>query len=275
MHRVPEKARVLSWLHRGERVGWGTDVDALDIAAVQATVRRVGRFFGPGRYFRLEVHGFEHVPEPPVLFVSNHSGGTSIPDAWGFAIAWYRHFGWQRPLHPTAHEMVLSTDVSGRYLERRGILRAHRDVVREALLRGRDVLVMPGGDRDTWRPHRDRYRVSFAGHAGYAALALDLSVPIVPVANAGAHDSLFVITDGAWFARMIGLHRLARADIWPIHISLPWGLAIGPWPHIPLPVRLRYLVGEPITPRSGEGAAALDERVRASVQALLDRLAAS
>jgi len=77
--------------------------------------------------------------------------------------------------------------------------------------------------------------------------------------------------------------KLARAHIWPLHMSLPWGLAFGPLPHLPLPVTLRYRVGEPIeTRRTGRpaGAApseaevrALDEKVRSAVQALLDQLA--
>ncbi|HUQ00785.1 MAG TPA: hypothetical protein VM093_10040, partial [Aeromicrobium sp.] len=32
-------------------------------------------------YFRAEVEGFENVPDEPVLFGGNHSGGASIPDS--------------------------------------------------------------------------------------------------------------------------------------------------------------------------------------------------
>ncbi|HRG98734.1 MAG TPA: hypothetical protein PLR99_20925, partial [Polyangiaceae bacterium] len=74
--------------------------------------------------------------------------------------------------------------------------------------------------------------------------ALEARVPIVPVAHAGAHETLRVLTDGHRFARAVGLQRFARAEIFPVHLSLPWGLAIGPWPHIPLPTTLRYRFGE-------------------------------
>ena len=138
---------------------------------------------------------------------------------------------------------------------------------------------MPGGDFDVWRPHRDRYRVRFAGHMGYARIAIAAGVPIVPVANAGAHDTLYVLSDGHRLASLLRLPAIVRAHIWPLHLSLPWGLAFGPWPHIPLPVTLRYRMGPAIYPETNSSKSLeqqvvdLDLRVRKGVQAQLDRLA--
>jgi 1-acyl-sn-glycerol-3-phosphate acyltransferase len=140
-------------------------------------------------------------------------------------------------------------------------------------------MVMPGGDLDTWRPYRDRYRVCFGGRTGYARIALMSGVPIVPVAHAGAHETLMVLYDGRWFAERLGLKRITRANIWPVHLSLPWGLAFGPWPHIPIPAVLRYRVGAPIAlsdvPMDDPSPAAiaeLDSRVRRAIQDQLDEL---
>jgi 1-acyl-sn-glycerol-3-phosphate acyltransferase len=279
---VPEKARLLRFLHRGHAPAWGDDPGVFDPELTQKTVARMGALFGPGRYFGLEARSLGDVPAAPAMFVSNHSGGTTIPDAWGFAIAWYRHFGMQRPLHLLGHELILATEATGKYFARRGVVRASMQTARRILSYfRRDVLVMPGGARDTWRPWSRRYKVEFGGRTGYARLALELGVPIVPVANAGAHDTLLVLSDGQWLARAIGLHHIFRADILPIHLSLPWGIAFGPWPHIPLPVNLRFQIGEAIVPAPLQGSVptedevrALDARVRAAVQAQLDLLAA-
>ena len=252
-----------------------------DPELTRKTVERVGALFGPGRYFRLEMTGLEDVPEAPAMFVSNHSGGTTIPDVWGFVIAWYRHFGMRRPLHILAHELILATETTGEYFARRGVVRASLHTARQILTRHRrDVLVMPGGAGDTWRPWSRRYQVEFCGRTGYAGLALELGAPIVPVANAGAHNSLLVLSSGRKLARAIGLHHIVRADILPIHLSLPWGLGVGPWPHIPLPVKLRYRVGKAILPAQLRGSVptehdvrTLDARVRSAVQTQLDQLA--
>ena len=277
-----ERSWLLRRIHRNRAMRWGTDPGVYDARAVEETMRWAHHFFGPGRYFGLEVKGLENVPPAPAMLVSNHSGGTTIPDVWGFAVAWYDRFGTSRPLHLMTHEVILATEATGRYFATRGALRASEAAARVALTQfGRDVIVMPGGEMDAWRPHRRRWQVEFAGRTGYAKLALRLGVPIVPVAHAGPHETLWVITDGRKLARTMRLHHLARAEIWPIHVSLPWGLALGPWPHIPLPARFSYRVGAPIWPEACDGAptaaqiAALDERVRGAVQVELDDLARS
>jgi 1-acyl-sn-glycerol-3-phosphate acyltransferase len=261
---------------------YGTDPGKYDADFVRETLDRVGFLFGPGRYFRLEVQGWDHIPPAPTMMVSNHSGGTTIPDIWGLMASWHRHFDAQRPIHPLAHDMVMSVRATGRFFSRLGVLRANPKLAQEALEKWkRDVVVMPGGDLEVWRPHRERYQVNFGGKRGYARLALRCRVPIVPVANAGAHDTLFVLSDGQKIARMIQFEKLVRTRVFPIHLSLPWGFFVGPVPHIPLPVKLRYRIAPAILPPDfgplgSEPPQALvdehDARVRTAIQELLDQL---
>jgi 1-acyl-sn-glycerol-3-phosphate acyltransferase len=279
-----ERGRLLRWLRRGQGAPDGAgDPSAYDPDAVMRVLGFASRFFGPGRYFDLDARGLEHVPDRPVMVVSNHSGGTSIPDVWGFGFAWYRRFGVERPIHPLAHEFILSTRTTARFFGRIGVLRAGRGVARDVLTQWRrDLLVMPGGDVDTWRPFRERYQVRFDGRTGYARTAIAAGVPIVPVAHAGAHETLFVLSDGRELARALRLHELTRASVFPISLALPWGLTIGPWPHLPLPARMRYRFGAPIVPPpvapdqpiDDAIVLAIDAAVRASVQGLLDELKA-
>jgi 1-acyl-sn-glycerol-3-phosphate acyltransferase len=278
------RGRILQWIHGKNHAPWGRDALEFDPEATKQTVDRAGRLFGPGRYFGLEIEGegFANVPSGASMVVSNHSGGTTIPDVWGFLIAWYRHFGFTRPIHPMAHEIILSNRFTGVYFAKRGVLRGGRKIALRALREHRhDLMVMPGGDLDTWRPYSKRYEVRFSGRTGYARLAIKAGVPIVPVANAGAHETLIVLSDGRPFARAIGLHAIARAEIFPVHLSLPWGLAVGPWPHLPIPVTLRYRIGAPIMPPAHDDperepdpelVRALDAEVQGAVQKLLDEL---
>ena len=262
--------------------GWGIDPEARDVEAMERLFGRVDRLFGPGRYFGLEVTGWEHLPAAPAMLVSNHSGGTTIPDVWGFAVAWHRRFGQERPCHVLGHEMIFTLAPVARFMSQMGAVRASPGAARRVLgeLR-RDLLVLPGGDMDTWRPWTERYKVRFAGRMGYAKLALQVGVPIVPVAHAGAHSTLVVLSDGERLARALGLPKIARASIFPVHLSVPWGLTVGPMPHLPLPVTLRYRVGAPVPPPEGpwpdpdptpERIAAWDAAVRAEIQRMLDGL---
>jgi 1-acyl-sn-glycerol-3-phosphate acyltransferase len=283
MHAASEeRGQFLRWLHRTTGIPDGAnDPGAYEPEAVVKVLNFAKRFYGPGRYFDLDVQGIEHVPVAPAMMVSNHSGGTSIPDVWGFAYAWYRRFGTARPIHPMAHEIILSTRPTAKFFGRIGVLRAGRGVALDVLTTWkRDLLVMPGGDLDTWRPWKQRYQVQFGGRTGYARTAIMAGVPIVPVANAGAHETLYVFTDGRELARKLRLQELTRASVFPISLSFPWGLTIGPWPHLPIPGKLRYRFAAPITPpplapgeEPDEGMVLdLDAQVRAAVQGLLDDL---
>jgi 1-acyl-sn-glycerol-3-phosphate acyltransferase len=272
-------------LHRSQQVAWGTDPGEYRPEDVKRTLPLVKKLFGPGRYFGVEVEGWANVPEAPVMVVSNHSGGTSIPDVWGFLAAWYQNFGVHRPIHPMAHELILSTRRTGEYFARRGVLRGSRELARSVLVDWRrDLMVMPGGDVDTWRPYSERYQVRFGGRTGYARLALEARVPIVPLAHAGAHETLIVLTDGRRLAQALHLPELVRASIWPVHLSLPWGLAVGPWPHIPTPALFRYRLGPALHPPAELGPGEQpsedlvrehDVRVQAAVQRMLDALKAT
>lgn len=263
---------------------WGTNPARLDIEHVLRATAWLGRFFGPTGYFPVRATGLSALTESPSLFVSNHSGGSTVLDCLGLAYAWYQHFAHRRPLHFLAHEILMATRLTGPFLDRLGVLGASSATAHQTLGDwGRDLVVMPGGDGDAWRPWRDRYRVCFGGRTGYARVALETGVPAVPVANAGPHSTLMVLTDGRGLAKRLRLHELLRIDVFPIHLSLPWGLGIGPFPHLPLPTPLRYRFGRAVTfPQGHEMGAPVhesqvleyDRRVRAALQELLDLHAA-
>ena len=278
-----EKSSLLRALHP-EGVEWGVNVEDFDPEAVEHLRRWMGVLFGNRRrYFRVSVSGWDNLPPAPVMLASNHSGGTLFLDTWGLLYAWYGHFGTPRPIHPAAHEMLLGNRFTGPFMARRGVIRANRKLAGRVLTEWKnDLLVMPGGDLDVWRPFKKRYEVQFAGRTGYARCALQAGVPVVPVANAGAHHTFLVLTDGRRIAEALHMPEIARASIWPIHLSLPWGIGVGPLPHIPTPAKLRYCLGEAIrgedvdlgpgeTPTDDQ-VAEFDRLVRQGVQRQLDQL---
>ena len=59
------------------------------------------------------------VPSGPNMFVSNHSGGSTVLDCLGLGYAWYRHFDPRnRPLHFLAHEILLATRLTGPFFNK-------------------------------------------------------------------------------------------------------------------------------------------------------------
>jgi 1-acyl-sn-glycerol-3-phosphate acyltransferase len=272
-----------SFMRRAARSAgdWGNDPAGFDAEFVRRQLAVVETMIGPGRYFEFEAHGWENLPSGSALLVGNHSGGTTVLDGWGFFRAWYGRHGTDRPLFGLAHEGVFATATTGAWFSRSGILRASPENARKVLVDHHgSLIVMPGGDQDVWRPSAERHKVHFAGRKGYARTAILNGAPVIPVAHVGAHDTLYVLTSGSSLAKRLGIPRIARAQVFPVHLSLPWGLAIGPWPHLPPPTQLQYALGAPIQPplcgADGPNQADVDDldaTVRHALQSLLDDLA--
>ncbi|SUD47533.1 Diacylglycerol acyltransferase [Nocardia otitidiscaviarum] len=199
-------------------------------------------------YFRAEVRGIERVPATgPVLLVGNHTGGITAPEVPITALAFFRHFGAERPFYQLAHDLLVTLPGVGDVARRYGTLAAAPDNARAALRTGAAVLVYPGGDWEVMRPTAESDRIDFAGRTGFVRLALEEGVPIVPVVTIGGQETLFILTRGDRIARFLRLDRLLRVKVFPISLALPWGVnisdALG---HIPLPAKIVVDFREPI-----------------------------
>lgn len=257
--------------------GAEVDLDARDPAFIQANLPLW--WLLATVYHRAEVHGFERVPDAPVMFVGNHSGGSMTPDAFLFLLAHQSWFSVDRPVHALAHALVTGLPVLGDYVKRIGMVTAGPEAAAEVFARGADALVYPGGDVDALRPWRRRFEVELDGRTGFLRTAHTHGVPIVPVVSDGAHDTFVVLTDGRGLARRLRFDRLLRVKSVPLVASLPWGLSLGDWlGHVPLPTKVRIEALEPIDLRARYGDT-LDvqdayEYVRSTMQVGLARLAA-
>jgi 1-acyl-sn-glycerol-3-phosphate acyltransferase len=215
--------------------------------------------------------------------VGNHNAAVMTPDSFLLAAALYRRSGLRDLPFGLGHEVAICLPGVHQLIVPLGAVRASHDNAARLFARGHKVLVYPGGDYDSMRPFRHRNRIVFGGRRGYIRLALRCGVPIVPVVAAGAHSTFIVLDDMRWFARWSGLGRLFRVEVWPLALSIPWGLTWTPLLFfVPFPSRIRVEVLDPIRfDRTGPGAAA-DEtyvaacacRVEQTMQHCLDRLTA-
>ncbi len=144
-------------------------------------------------WFRMEVEGWENLPEPPALLIGIHSGGPFPWDAWTVGVQWWRHFGRTRPMHGTAHDALMATPGLGAYFRRMGCLPARADSITAALAAGQDVALWPGGERDSLRAWSQRDEAILAGRSGFIKLAIRSGVPIVPIATVGGPDAMPVL----------------------------------------------------------------------------------
>jgi 1-acyl-sn-glycerol-3-phosphate acyltransferase len=207
-------------------------------------------------YFRGEVRGLENIPaDGPVLLVGNHSGGTLIADTFVFSQAFYERFAPARAFHQLAHDLVFQVPGIRAILSRWGTVPASPDNMKRALDRGAALLVYPGGDYETYRPSWESATLDFDGRKGFARLALEQDVPIVPVVAIGGQETALFLGRGQRFARALQLDRLLRLKVLPPVLGPPFGATIMDLPfRFPLPAKITVSVGAPIDLRKRLGA---------------------
>jgi 1-acyl-sn-glycerol-3-phosphate acyltransferase len=231
-------------------------------------------------WFRMDVEGWDNIPESPVLLVGIHSGAPFVWDAWTIGIHWWRRFGSNRPLHGTAHDALMAAPGIGTYFRKMGVLPAAPDSMATALAAGHDVAVWPGGEVDSLRPWTQRDKAVLAGRKGFIRLAINAGVPIIPIATTGGPDSMPVLATGRRIARALQLDRIARLKMFPVALQAPWGVSPAMLPEIPLPTKIRTAFQKPIKlsqdPKKATDDAYLEasyKRIEGSIQSGMDALA--
>jgi len=252
------------------------DPASVDLDLVQRLAGPLERF--GDRWYGLQADGWEHLPKRPVLIVGNHNAGSAFLEALAASAKAVRRG--HTSITGLAHDAVIDAPLVGRLLARVGAVRAGHASAARAFDAGRQVVVFPGGNLEAFRRWSHRDRIVLGGRTGFVRLALRHGVDIVPWVFDGGHSSFFVLRDGRRFAKAIRADRWLRSDTWPLYLGLPWGVAFGPWPHLPLPVkvRCRFLPSIPVSAHSPEAiddpdvVQALYYDVERALQQGLDRL---
>lgn len=227
-------------------------------------------------YHRHEVHVDAPVPDEPVLFVSNHGFGGLV-DLNVLAITRIRDVAQiTRPTTSLVHQLAWTLGV-GPLVEAVGGRPASKQAADDAFAADNHVLVSPGGDLDAGKSWRDRNRIQFDQRCGFARLAIEHGVPVVPIVTAGAGESALVISDGQRLARALRLPKLLRLKALPISLTAPWGLSIGVagmLPYTAAPAKLSSAVLPAMTPQPGESAEDFAQRIQTAMQSRMDDLVA-
>jgi 1-acyl-sn-glycerol-3-phosphate acyltransferase len=267
--------------HNGERIGATPEqVRARDpefVELIAQPVRAIGR-----SYFRLRVEGVDNVPTAgPVLLVGNHNGGIEVSDTVFTLLALHDHHGPQRATYVLTHDILFEDATIRRYALKLGLVPAGHESAHQVFEAGHALLVYPGSDIDTFRPFRDRNKVILAGRTGFVQLVLRERIPIVPLVSAGTHEQCIVLTRGDKIAKRLHMHEWLRTDVFPIVLSVPWGIS-GGQPYWPLPAQTTIAFGKPIewpelTPADADRPEVLKScyrQVETTMQSMLDRISA-
>jgi 1-acyl-sn-glycerol-3-phosphate acyltransferase len=207
-------------------------------------------------WFRVEVEGIENVPaDGGALMLANHAGALPA-DATMIAKAIREKHAFARPLHLASEHDYGQVPGLGMLVTKVGAVPAHPANVHRLLFDERQlVLAFPEGWAATRKPFKDRYRMRPFDRPGPLEVAINLDVPIIPVAVLGAEEATPVV-------RSINARRwLRRLPTLPLAAPVP----------LPAKFRIRFL--EPVYPGRlvpvGGGDADARDRLANDVRALI------
>lgn len=226
------------------------------------------------RYFRIDVDGAHHVPaEGRALIVANHAGAFPY-DGIMLKTAMRREHPAARDVRWLAEDHWFYMPFLGSFLNRMGAVRACQENAERLLRQERLVAVFPEGAKGTGRLYKNRHKLQRFGRGGFVRLCLRTQTPIIPCVIVGAEESMPLLFRIESLAHLLGVPYI------PITPTFPW---LGPLGVVPAPTKWQFIFGEPIRfDRHGPGAAddtvlvgRLTERVRATMQVMLDQASAS
>jgi len=253
-----------------------TQADEIDfepslVAELDRVLQPLKRLLSPVAF------GIEHVPrEGAVLLAGNHSiyGLLDIP-MLGLEI--YERTG--RVVRGLGDHNHFAIPVWSDLLKRIGAVRGTRENCARLFEAGEAVLVFPGGGREVFKHKGEKYRLVWKERIGFAQLAIQHAVPIVPFASVGVEDMFEIVLDAddllrspvGGLIRALGLTEkpwFRRGEILP-----PLARGTGPG-GVPRIERQYFLFGEPIATErfagrgdDREACFALRREVQGSIEA--------
>jgi 1-acyl-sn-glycerol-3-phosphate acyltransferase len=208
-------ATVRRWLGRDSVVGGGQPVGALSLLALY-------------RYWwRVESVGLERIPsDGPVLLVANRAGTLLPYDAFMVSVATAMAHPSGRRTRPFVDEWLTDMPIVGAALASLGAQPATTAKLRRTFEAGEAAIVFPEGREAFAKPFAQRYRLARFGRTALLRLAVEMSVPIVPVAVIGSEEVHPVLWRLERLGRPLGLPAI---PITPTLVPLPtkWLLHVG------------------------------------------------
>lgn len=237
-------------------------IDAGGIAPITHTefaqaMRRVK--FVSSRYFSATAEGLENLEGlEGALLILNH--GHFMFGNLVLAERIFAHT--DRVVQGVADHLFFEVPGLGAVARRHGAVPGTRDSAARVLADGELLIVLPGGAREGLKAANDRYKLDWGGHRGFAVVAKEAGVPIVPVAGIGVDDLYWQIDRTRRSATLRA--GLKRIGLTPRYVP-PLYLGLGA---LPLPERMTFHIGAPIA-TDGLEVDEIVDRTESELEALI------
>lgn len=225
-------------------------LDPLALDALAGTVDRFSRAWND-----YELHGVEHVPRDGGCLLVLYHGLVPL-DGWYLVARLYREHGLL--VRSLADRWLFRLPGVSAFAYAGGAVPGTREAAVDMLQQGSPVMVSPGGVREAIAGPNHYYRVHWGSRLGFAHVALEANIPLLPVFGENVEELYRAPWSGA--APFQWLYRTIGVPLMPV-------VGVGP---LPFPVKVRTWIGRPLHPRPGESPESLRSRMELALQRLID-----
>ena len=203
-------------------------------------------------------------PEGPVMYVAHPHGLFSMAPFLHWA-AQVTEWSSERPVRIAIHSIFFQIPFVREICEHFGAVEATEEEIRKVLESGESVAILTGGVQEISLTEPGKMILVLKKRRGFARLAKELRVPIVPVLTFGENE-LFPPITGFWTNWVQTYLR----KIFGISIPVPTWTSLKNWFRLlkgPLPGKVETWIGEPV-----ETAKIHTETIRAHVVKAFEKL---
>ncbi len=151
------------------------------ISTLGQILRPFFRFF-----FCLKVDISEEIESKPTLYISNHNIGALIESHSVLFLA-EEKFKNEHHIYGFTHPSIFRVPIVKNYFEWLGAVPATYEVAKDVFKSGHSLLIFPGGNKQALRSIWDYKKNSFRDVHGWAKIALENQVDVVPITFSGSH----------------------------------------------------------------------------------------
>lgn len=154
----------------------------------QKLIGLLGQFLRPliKHYFSFKVTGLDEIVAKPTLYVANHNIGALI-ESHSLLFLAEDKFKDTHHIYGFTHPSIFKVPGVSKYFEYLGAVPATYDVAKTVFLSGHSLVIFPGGNKQALRSIWDYKKNSFRESHGWAKIAKDNNVDVVPITFNGSH----------------------------------------------------------------------------------------
>ena len=151
-------------------------------------IKMLGWFFKPmiRTIFILDIKILEPLQEKPTLYVSNHNIGALI-ESHSILLLAEEFFREKHHIYGFTHPSIFRVPLLKNYFQWLGSVPATYDVAKNVFKAGHSLLIFPGGNKQALRSIWDYKKNSFREVHGWAKIAQDNQIDVVPITFRGSH----------------------------------------------------------------------------------------